>query len=301
MPLTFKRSGVGMKLHKSFTGTYPKKVPPGKWVVVTMKYGRVEVKEFDNYGDAELHQDRESSGLSNSFVVGPGSRYNPDTGAILESKFGSLVGQINELSYPDGFNLNKLKKIETAAERVKYVRKYLGPSIGTGTARVVFPVGSEKVLKVAMNRKGLAQNKHEIKLRFPGNPLLAKIYDFEIGGSWLEMEKLDPVSNSEFATLSGGINIKDLTALNKRLKYERTGFFEPGISPPSMFSTWDEVWHHPFAKMYFELSGEHPQIQLGDIAKLASWGKNKQGKLRILDYGLSKEILRKHYQEIDYS
>ena len=49
------------------------------------------------------------------------------------------------------------------AKKVQYCKQHFGNPIGNGSARMVFNVGDGKVLKLAKNKKGLAQNMVEIQ------------------------------------------------------------------------------------------------------------------------------------------
>lgn len=57
----------------------------------------------------------------------------------------------------DGFSLEQLSNIRSFRDRLAYCKQMLGPSIGKGSSRIVFQIDDEKVLKLAMNGKGVAQ------------------------------------------------------------------------------------------------------------------------------------------------
>ena len=71
-------------------------------------------------------------------------------------------GEINKIEiseeYPKDFDLNQFKSIKSFKGKVLYAKEKLGNPIGMGSSRVVFRVDDNKVLKLAKNPKGQAQN-----------------------------------------------------------------------------------------------------------------------------------------------
>ena len=67
---------------------------------------------------------------------------------------------INEMAYPFSFNMDEFKMLKTFAARIKYCQARL-QRISSGSSRIVYKIDSEKVLKLAKNRKGIAQNEAE--------------------------------------------------------------------------------------------------------------------------------------------
>ena len=68
---------------------------------------------------------------------------------------------INE-KYPNGWDLNTFKKLNTFKSRIEYCDKYL-QKINSGSGRIVYKIDNDKVLKLAKNIKGIAQNSTEIQ------------------------------------------------------------------------------------------------------------------------------------------
>ena len=67
------------------------------------------------------------------------------------------------MAYPVSFNMDEFKGIRSFADRVKYCENRL-KKLGAGTSRRVYQIDNEKCLKLAKNRKGIAQNIEEINL-----------------------------------------------------------------------------------------------------------------------------------------
>lgn len=87
-------------------------------------------------------------------------------------------------------------------ESVQSVLNNFSKMLGRGSSREVFDLGPQKVLKVAFNRAGLAQNHNEIEVWEDLHPFVPKVYDYHPQGYWIEMEKVDAGYTSKtFSTL----------------------------------------------------------------------------------------------------
>jgi len=88
----------------------------------------------------------------------------------------TLMGE----EYPSSFNMEEFKTLRSYSARVRYCETHL-QRIAAGTARVVFKIDNEKVLKLAKNQKGLAQNEVEISYSQYNDleHVLARTFDYE--------------------------------------------------------------------------------------------------------------------------
>ena len=104
---------------------------------------------------------------------------------ITESQYNQLIG---EMAYPSSFDFNVFKSLTSFNKRMKYCEQHL-TRISSGSSRIVYLIDDDKVLKLAKNQKGIAQNNVEISL---GNEryytCFADVYDYDNDGLWLEME-----------------------------------------------------------------------------------------------------------------
>ena len=104
---------------------------------------------------------------------------------ITESQYKELIG---EMAYPSSFDFDVFKSLKSFNKRVQYCEQHL-TRISSGSSRIVYLVDDDKVLKLAKNQKGIAQNNVEISL---GNEryytCFADVYDYDNNGLWLEME-----------------------------------------------------------------------------------------------------------------
>lgn len=93
---------------------------------------------------------------------------------------------------PSHFDINHLNTLRTFAARVDYCNQNL-KMLGKGSSRAAYalpnPVdGSQCVLKIAVNRKGIAQNAVESDAGWNKYPAVAKIYATSEKHEWVVME-----------------------------------------------------------------------------------------------------------------
>ena len=80
---------------------------------------------------------------------------------IINENQEKLLGIKLQEAALDSFSLQELSNISSFRGRVQYCRQMLGFPIGNGSSRITFQIDDEKVLKLAKNEKGIAQNETE--------------------------------------------------------------------------------------------------------------------------------------------
>lgn len=115
-----------------------------------------------------------------------------------------LNEQLMGEDYPLDFNMDNFKTIKSFNDRIKYCQNTL-KRIASGSSRIVYKIDDTKVLKLAKNRKGLAQNNVEIDWgRIPSyEDILAHTFDFDNNSMWVEMELARKVKLEDFDKLLG--------------------------------------------------------------------------------------------------
>lgn len=68
--------------------------------------------------------------------------------------------RINE-AMSENFSFDMLKSIRSLRGRLKYCKKHLGLPLGKGSSRICFQLDDDRILKLAINNKGIAQNEVE--------------------------------------------------------------------------------------------------------------------------------------------
>ena len=198
--------------------------------------------------------------------------------------------------YPQGFSLEEFKKINGFAGKVRYASKHLGNPIGQGTSRVVYRVDNTKVLKLAKNRKGVAQNEVETTW---GNfsyyhDIIAKIFDADYDGNlWVEMELATRATKPDFKRL-WGVDFKylDQYLTNREEEKNKKGRFyhlEPEITEE--FDLNEYVGD--LVGFMYDFNG-----MASDLGKLSSYGivHRPMGEyLVVIDYGFNNDVWKGYY------
>jgi hypothetical protein len=179
------------------------------------------------------------------------------------------------------FDWNRFKALKPVRQALAYADAFL-ERLGAGSSRVAYTLTSNKVLKVAHNEKGLAQNKAELNIYTDPatKSIVAKIYDYEPDYVWLVSEPVREIKNEqEFKKLT---NV-EWSSLSKTLyMYLRK---EEGLSEDAP----------EFLTQLVALIKKN-DLAIGDVAeKLDHWGVTASGHIALMDYGYTRDIARTLY------
>ena len=225
---------------------------------------------------------------------------------ITSKELGRIISEtiMQEMAYPVGFDMRELKALKSYAARVAYCNQKL-QKLGAGSSRVVFAVDDEKVLKVAKNQKGLAQNQEEMQgWRQNYYDCFAKVYDASEDGIFLEMQAARRAKNSDFKRLTGyGFDVMcawvEYTAslylpINKQPYRDRK--FDALFNSDEWSDGLDN--YNLFGRIHSYLCDTCTR-SYGDYCRLSSWGvvsENGEEKLVLIDFGLTDEIFDTFYK-----
>jgi len=198
--------------------------------------------------------------------------------------------------YPVNFDIFSFKNMRSYAEKLRYAETHLGKPLGRGSSRVVYRVDNDKVLKLAKNKKGIAQNEAEIDWAddYYFEDMLAKIFDYDRDNSyWVEMEVAYRVKSNDFQRL-WGMNFKDLWVYLKNKNDENNG-------RRSMFHIDPELKEQLDSNEYvadvvdFMINSNSPD---GDLSKMNSWGlvhRPEGDAIVLIDFGLTNNVYQSYY------
>lgn len=194
-----------------------------------------------------------------------------------------------EEDYPSSFNMEKFKSITSFNGRIKYATEHL-QRLSSGSSRIVFKIDEEKALKLAKNKKGLAQNEveHNYSTDHYINPLFADVYDVHPQYQWIEMELAKKLTTSRFQQLTGH-NFKDFA--NAILYFDKSR--QSGLNPYEKPEKYDEYWEDEFIYDVFQYVGNY-DVPSGDIARISSWG-DFGDEVKLIDYGLDNNVSNEYY------
>ena len=220
---------------------------------------------------------------------------------LLTENIGGLYEDVLEIAnYPEGFDINQFKDLPSYAAKARYLRSHGLDKLGAGSSRAAFIADDTTVIKVAKNKKGLAQNRVEAELsaNVSQDAPIAKVKDSDQDNIWIESERARRAKPSDFKSIVG-YPMKDIIkALGEMVNSRKNIRVVPG-------SRWynrdrelfDELSETPFVSELAEIITNH-KLSMGDIDRISSWGvvnRNGTDHLVLIDYGLDDKVWQQHY------
>lgn len=206
---------------------------------------------------------------------------------------------LNETPLPPDWDKKSFNADKSFASRVRYAQER-AKKLGTGTSRIAFEIeyeGRPTVLKVAKNKKGIAQNEYESQMfndyYVTGMGITIPMIDHDEQNdppTWIHTEKAEKLKPNQFKQFFSGL---DPVEMNEAVMYMC------GKLPSSRFNE-DEIQR--FNDIYednelfnsmVDLVGNY-DLASGDFARLANWGVYENSPV-IIDLGGSSEIIALHY------
>lgn len=218
---------------------------------------------------------------------------------ITESQF----KQLKEMAYPVSFNMDEMLSLPSYAARLRYCEQRL-KKIGSGSSRTVYAVDDEKVLKVAKNKKGIAQNEVEGEYNLQNYGCFAKIYDGSDDYIYLEMQAARRAKSSDFKRLTG----YDFEVMCAWIDYVHSWYARPARYGFGRNTQYDNIFkseefeeglenYNLFSCLQNYLCDYCPETT-GDLKRLSSWGvvkENGEESLVLIDFGLNDEVWDEYY------
>ena len=215
---------------------------------------------------------------------------------ITESQFINLIQRDIEEDYPLSWDIEEFKNLKSFNKRIKYCEQNL-QRISSGTSRIVYKIDETKVLKLAKNEKGIAQNKTEINFSedYLWDMVVAKLFDHDEDGLWVEMELARKVTTSIWNNIVGiPIDIfRDGTRFMEQQKGSLKTLYR--LKEPERM---EELYENDFTSTILDLIANY-DVGSGDFGKLSTYGLvNRDGKdeIVIIDYGLTNEVYDSYYK-----
>ena len=218
---------------------------------------------------------------------------------INESQLDVISKHINEAALPS-FSLKELSTIKTFKDKVRYCVANLGKPIGNGSSRQVFQIDDEKILKLAKNNKGIAQNQYEGQDDYYKEDMLIfpKVYDKADDFSWIVSEYVLPAKNQDFIHCLG-MSFDEfrsiVVALERQHKYAKS--YGGLVKPISKEELWNYCDNNKFISELNDYIGSY-DIGVGDLYCLSTYGlavRNGKPFIVILDSGLSEYVYDTYY------
>ena len=196
--------------------------------------------------------------------------------------------------YPTNWNVEEFKKLTSFNQRIQYCERNL-TRISSGSSRVVYKIDETKVLKLAKNKKGIAQNEVEIDFSndYMWDEIVAKIFNYDPNNLWLEMELARKLTANEFKSITG-LTFEEYCAGLRY--YESLQKPKRGINY-SQPEGYDDMWENEFADEILNIVGSY-DIPVGDLCRTSTYGvvsRDGVNKVVMIDYGLTGEVYNSYY------
>lgn len=196
------------------------------------------------------------------------------------------------------FDLAEFKAMNDLEEMFAYVQPRL-QKLGVGSARSAWVLSSSKALKLARFRdegKGRAQNEAEFNVsNDPGSSsIIARVLDHDPSFDWIVSQLVRPITEGEFhrefkAEFDDVMFVLLRTASDIKL------------SPDARASVLDEFDLRSneraveFIDAVAQLKEKH-DLEVSDITQIEHWGRASDGRIVLLDYGFTFDVMMKHYR-----
>lgn len=198
--------------------------------------------------------------------------------------------------YPSTFNKQDFENIKSFQGKLDYAVTHM-KKIATGSARAVFKVDEQKVLKIAKNKKGLAQNRAESDPYLQNYDITARVFDMDRRNDfWLEMELATKLTPTKFKEITGvTIDQVSMYVCHKHAEHNgKKSFFSHRLDPQIL----EKLDNNEFLIDLLSLM-QDMNMPCGDLGRLSSFGEVKRnGKpaVVLVDFGLTQEIYDDFYK-----
>lgn len=216
---------------------------------------------------------------------------------ITEEQFTNIIQSMDE-EYPINWNVGEFKKLKSFNQRIQYCERNL-TRISSGSSRIAYKIDDTKVLKLAKNKKGLAQNEAEIMYSqdYMMDDIVAQVFNYDENNLWLEMEfarKVTPATFQNIVGISFNDYIDGVWYQDENLRPKKNHFKR--LKPDNI----DDMWENEFVSRIFDLMGSYDNFIAGDLTKLSTYGiVNRDGMdtIVLIDFGLTDEVYTSHYKK----
>lgn len=184
--------------------------------------------------------------------------------------------------------LKNLESLETYTARKKYAENNL-ERLSSGSSRIAYLTGTEIVIKLAKNDKGIAQNEAEINAtkKFPHAKYLNKVLSGAKNFSWIKFNFLEKITEKEFEEFTD-FKFDDF---GNSMRYALREISSSVKKKPKKY---DEISKLAIFKELKKIAQEL-DLMPGDLAKISSYGK-KDNHPVLIDAGLTKQVFEDFYE-----
>lgn len=197
-------------------------------------------------------------------------------------------GYLDEADYPQGWNMEEFKNLPSTAAKVRYAQQHLGKKLGAGSARIVFKIDDNTVMKLAKNKKGIAQNEVEADVSRIGYSIIADVLDEEPNGLYIEMERAKKMKAADFKAATGYSFNDFKAALHYQSLRRRPSRWGMPSKPAGYEAVDDSEFFHEVVGLMADFD-----MPAGDLMRPSSWGIVERGGTKVpvlVDYGFTQSV-----------
>lgn len=224
---------------------------------------------------------------------------NPDekTFILSESQISKLKELLDEAQMPT-FSFEELDSIKSFKGKKEYCERQLGRHIGQGSARAVFQIDDEKVLKLAVNQKGIAQNGQEYSQcnDIYAGDIFPKVFGIADDDSWIVAEYVLPAKSADFQRCLG-ITFKEFVDFMRWCDKSRGNRYIYSSMPEER--ALKLIDSNEDLNEWYEYTQNYTNIPIGDMTSIRNFGlcmRNGHPQIVLLDSGLTDDIYNDYYK-----
>ena len=222
---------------------------------------------------------------------------------LNETQYSSLIANkesviINEMAYPESFSMEHFKTLTSFKDRVRYCDDHL-IKIKSGSSRIAYKVDNEKVLKLAKNAKGIAQNEAEADYGLDNYSIMPKIFDVDENYLWLEMELARRVKASDFKRIIS----YDFDTICDFIRYYHYEIVNPSkyihLSNPLSKEEYDTIDTNEWMYSMMNFIGDYGNRPINEYCRLSTYGlveRDGEDWIVAIDNGLTDEVYDTFYK-----
>jgi hypothetical protein len=206
---------------------------------------------------------------------------------------------LNETPLPPDWDKESFKSDRSFASRVRYAQERAKKIGIEGSSRLAFEIeynGRPTVLKIAKNKKGIAQNEYESQMfsdwYVKGLEITIPMIDHDEENdppTWLHVEKAEKMKPLQFAKFFNGLSAGEVVQAAKYLAGKL-----PWNPSQETIDKYNELYEeNEYVNSLTDLIGNY-DIDPNDFAALSNWGIYKNSPV-IIDLGGSSEVISKYY------
>lgn len=206
------------------------------------------------------------------------------------------------MAYPVSFSFDEFNNIKSYNGKLKYANERL-QKISSGSARVVYKVDDEKVLKIAKNKKGIGQNSIESDWGLQRmSDIVAKIFNTNEDHFWVEMELAKKLTPNRFKQLTG-ISLNEVQDMLRVMETLNNSSRRKYLKPEQLKQLHDEfsqkVNDNQFLTSLTDMIMNFGMKYPGDFGRVNSYGEVLRDGVPIVvlvDFGLSESVWEDFYK-----